>query len=200
MGALPVLDDQTREQIANEFQAKLMMYRKQNYDRPSAASVQVVVGLPASSSFSAEIARALDPCFSGELLQSKDCSVTHFAAMTSWLENPPRVNYSQLRQRLCFELATESSTAKLHLTAITKQLNGILEQQGETLTTGPARGEKHWCAAWAWNFCRATYRANTCCCSSANRERIHKMARDFRRCLIPISARAARIARTGRTN
>jgi hypothetical protein len=174
-GALPVLDDQTQEQIANEFQAKLMMYRRQNYDRPSAASVQDV-GPPALSSLSAEIARALDPCFSGEptlqgLLRNTLRSYDELVGKPT--EGQLQSTTTEALLRACHE----SSTAKLHLNAITKQLNGILEQQGETLQLD-RRAVKKLVRGMGLEFQPRDATGEYVLLLNANRERIHKMAWD----------------------
>jgi hypothetical protein len=125
---LPVLDDRTEEQTAAEYQAKLMMYRTQNYNHQLAAPVD----LPQLSPGFREIARSLAPCFSGDReLQDRLMAALH--EQDKEVAKPAEQVLLSATLEALLQFCHESRNAKVHVAEIATRFNRILEERGEFL-------------------------------------------------------------------
>jgi hypothetical protein len=125
---LPALDDRAQEQIASEYQAKLMKYRVNNYHHQPDSSLS----LPHLSPASREIARSLGLCFSGDH-ELQELLVAKLAEQDKQVTKPTEnVLISATLEALLY-FCHERRNGKVHVAEIATRFNRILEGRGEFL-------------------------------------------------------------------
>lgn len=132
-GALPRLDNSLREQITNEFQPKLLMYRIRNYRRASESTFDV-------ADFTApvrELARCLAATVADEPSLQKDLVVLleeHNEQVRSELALNVDAIVVETLLGICHQdLQAES----VHVGAVSEGVNRVLERRGEILRMQP---------------------------------------------------------------
>jgi hypothetical protein len=129
---LPILDRSTQQQIADEFQPKLLMYRLRNHKRV----VESKYDVPEFLSPVRELARCLGACVPDEPeLQRGIGSLLKERNEELQADRATDVNAAVVEAMLCF--CHDKARQFARVAEITNAVNAILEQSGELLELKP---------------------------------------------------------------
>lgn len=170
---LPCLGEETRKQIAANFQAKLLAYRLSNYAKVRYSEFDV----PQFTSGTRDLARSLGAC----IIDDPELQATVIPLLQDQDEEV-RLEHSTMLEAIVAEAALffchEAQRESVFVGELTSAVNGILHGRGETLQLEPrAVGDK---LRSLGLFTRRLGSAGRgILLMDADRRRIHQLARNF---------------------
>ena len=130
--SLPVLDQRAQQQIADEFQPKLLMLRLKNYRQVAASDFDVPHFAPPVR----ELARSLGACVGDEpVLQAAIAGL--LAVQDELVQSERAIDLNAIVVGAMLSFCHEAKRESVHVGAVTAQVNKMLEQHGEMLEWQP---------------------------------------------------------------
>ncbi len=168
--SLPILDQRAQQQIADEFQPKLLMFRLRNYRQVADSDFDVAHFAPPVR----ELARSLGACMGDEPeLQAAIAGL--LAAQNELVQSERAIDLNAIVVGAMLSFCHEAKKESVHVGAITAQVNKMLEQHGEILEWQP-RTVGHKLKALGLPTRRLNAAGRGILLLDAVRQRIHKLA------------------------
>src|SRR5208282_1574232 len=170
---LPILDQLTQQQIAGEFQPKLLMFRLINYKQVADSKFDV----PEFASPVRELARSLVSCVSHEPeLQAEIVPLLKEQNERALSERA--FDFNPIVVEAMLSVCHEPKRESVHVAEVSARVNKILEGQGEMLTLAPKPvGNK--LRALGLTIRRLDAAGRGMLLPDAVRQRIHRLALDY---------------------
>jgi hypothetical protein len=171
--SLPILDRPAQQQIADEFQPKLLMYRLKNYSRVASSKYDE----PDFLSPVRELARCLGACVPDEPQLLRDIG-SLLRERNEELLTDRATDLNSIIVEAMLRFCHEKKREFARVGEITNAVNGILERSGELLELNP-RAIGYKLRALGLTTKRLDAASRGMFLVRATRLRIHKLARDY---------------------
>lgn len=172
--SLPILHLAEQQKLADEFQPKLFMYRLKNYHRVANSNLDFPQFAPIVQQWAQSLVRCLP-----EKTDGSTRMLPFFADQEEQFEDLAKTDLHSFVVEAMFDLCHKRNTHSVHVGTVTNHVNELLERHGETFELQP-RAVGSLLRALDLHSKRLDAEGRGIVLGKTARERIHKLARDWK--------------------